>query len=59
MDWTKYKNLSDFIRSHKKYFEVCSECRDELLLYPTISGRKTFPSQAEVEYIALRKIMQI
>lgn len=31
--WNKYKDLSDFVRSHKKYLEVCSECRDELLLY--------------------------
>jgi hypothetical protein len=59
MDWAKRKNLSNFIRSHKEYFEVCSECKDEVLLYPTISGRTTLLSQAEIEYKALRKIMQI
>lgn len=49
-------NISHIIRSTEEYSDVCDMCRDEILLYPTISGRTEY-SQDEVEQITLKRII--
>ena len=49
-------NLSKLIQQTGEYREICNQCKDELLIYPTISGRTSF-TQEEVEYKALRLIL--
>lgn len=49
-------NISQIIRSTEEYSDVCDMCRDEILLYPTISGRTEY-SQDEVEQITLKRII--
>ena len=49
--------LSNLIRGTQTYLEVCDECKDEILLYPSISGRTNY-TQVEVEEISLKKIIQ-
>lgn len=49
-------NISQIIRSTEEYSDVCDICRDEILLYPTISGRTEY-SQDEVEQITLKRII--
>lgn len=50
------KSLSQLIRSTKEYSDVCDTCKDEILIYPTISGRTEY-SQDEVEQITLKRII--
>ena len=50
------ETLSQLIRSTKEYSDVCDTCRDEILLYPTISGRTNY-TQKEVEEITLKRII--
>ena len=50
------ETLSQLIRSTKEYSDVCDTCKDEILIYPTISGRTEY-SQDEVEQITLKKII--
>jgi hypothetical protein len=50
------KSLSQLIRSTKEYSDVCDTCKDEILIYPTISGRTDY-SQDEVEQITLKRII--
>ncbi len=50
------ETLSQLIRSTKEYSYVCDTCKDEILIYPTISGRTDY-SQDEVEQITLKKII--
>lgn len=52
----KIKNISQIIRSTEEYSDVCDMCRDEILLYPTISGRTEY-TQDEVEQITLKRII--
>lgn len=52
----KINNISQIIRSTEEYSAVCDMCRDEILLYPTISGRTEY-SQDEVEQITLKRII--
>lgn len=52
----KINNISQMIRSTEEYSDVCSMCRDEILLYPTISGRTEY-TQDEVERITLKRII--
>lgn len=49
-------NISQIIRSTEEYSDVCDMCRDEILLYPTISGRTEY-TQDEVEQITLKRII--
>lgn len=49
-------NISQIICSTEEYSDVCDICRDEILLYPTISGRTEY-SQDEVEQITLKRII--
>ena len=46
-----FSSLSEFIRTTKDYQIVWDRCKDEVTVYPTISGRTEY-SQAEVEYEA-------
>lgn len=46
-----FNSLSEFIRTTRDYQIVCDRCKDEVTVYPTISGRTEY-SQAEVEYEA-------
>ena len=52
----KINNISQIIRSTEEYSDVCDMCRDEILLYPTISGRTEY-TQDEVEQITLKRII--
>lgn len=52
----KINNISQIIRSTEEYSDVCDMCRDEILLYPTISGRTNY-TQKEVEEITLKRII--
>lgn len=52
----KNNNISQIIRSTEEYSDVCDMCRDEILLYPTISGRTNY-TQKEVEEITLKRII--
>ena len=52
----KINNISQIIRSTEEYSDVCDMCRDEILLYPTISGRTEY-TQDEVEQITLKIII--
>lgn len=50
------KTLSQLIRSTKEYSNVCDTCKEEILIYPTISGRTEY-TQDEVEQITLKRII--
>ena len=50
------KELSKLIRGTKDYAEVCSVCKDEVTIYPNISGRTDY-TQNEVECRALAQII--
>ena len=49
-------NLSEIIQQTEEYKQVCDQCKDEILIYPTISGRTNF-TQKEVEAETLRVIL--
>lgn len=51
------EKLSSLIRETETYSDVCCECRDEILTYPTIAGRTDY-TQIEVEERSLKKIIQ-
>lgn len=51
------ETLSQLIRNTKEYSDVCDMCKDEILIYPTISGRTEY-SQDEVEQITLKRIIK-
>lgn len=53
----EYERLSSLIRETQTYSDVCCVCRDEILIYPSISGRRDY-SQIEVEERSLKKIIQ-
>ena len=48
--------LSQSIRNTKEYSDVCDMCKDEILIYPIISGRTEY-TQDEVEQITLKRII--
>ena len=50
------ETLSQLIRNTKEYSDVCDMCKDEILIYPTISGRTEY-TQDEVEQITLKRII--
>jgi chromosome segregation ATPase len=50
------EELSKLIRGTKDYAEVCSVCKDEVTIYPNISGRTDY-TQNEVECRALAQII--
>lgn len=50
-------NLSEIIQQTEEYKQVCDQCKDEILIYPTISGRTNF-TQKEVEAETLRVILR-
>lgn len=50
------KELSKLIRGTKDYAEVCSVCKDEVTIYPNISGRTNY-TQNEVECRTLVQII--
>ena len=50
------KKLSKLIRGTKDYAEVCSVCKDEVTIYPNISGRTDY-TQNEVECRTLARII--
>lgn len=50
------KELSKLIRGTKDYAEVCSVCKDEVTIYPNISGRTNY-TQNEVECRTLAQII--
>lgn len=52
----EYLILATLIRNTKTYSDVCDECKDEILLYPSISGRTNY-KQIEVEERALKNII--
>ena len=39
------ETLSQLIRNTKEYSDVCDMCKDEILIYPTISGRTKYKYQ--------------
>lgn len=53
----EYERLSSLIRKTQTYKNTCCDCRDEILLYPSISGRTNY-TQIEVEEISLERIIQ-
>lgn len=50
------ETLSQLIRNTKEYSDVCDTCKDEILIYPIISGRTEY-TQDEVEQITLKRII--
>lgn len=50
-------NLSKIIQQTEEYKQVCDRCKDEILIYPTISERTNF-TQEEVEADTLRVILR-
>lgn len=52
----EYRNLSDILRATDIYSEVCSSCRDEILIYSSISGKTSYTDN-EVDRITLRRII--
>lgn len=50
------ETLSQLICNTKEYSDVCDMCKDEILIYPTISGRTEY-TQEEVEQITLKRII--
>ena len=50
------ETLSQLIRNTKEYSDVCDMCKDEILIYPIISGRTEY-TQDEVEQITLKRII--
>lgn len=51
-----YKNLTNKIKETKVYSDTCDSCKDDILLYPTISGRTDYTDE-EVYSIALSNII--
>lgn len=52
----EYKNLSDLIRNTETYLVTCDRCKDEILIYPSISGRTNYTDN-EVDTDALKSIL--
>lgn len=50
------ETLSQLIRNTREYSDVCDMCKDEILIYPIISGRTEY-TQDEVEQITLKRII--
>ena len=50
------KQLSQRIEATEEYEMVCSSCRDDILLYPSISGRTSY-TQEEVEECTVFRIL--
>ena len=51
------ERLSSLIRETQIYLDVCNNCKDDILLYPSISGKTNY-TQIEVEERSLKKIIQ-
>lgn len=52
----EYEELRDILRKTKEYEEVCTTCKDEILTYPSISGRTDYTDE-EVEVRTLKQII--
>ena len=53
-------NLSEIIQQTEEYKQVCDQCKDEILIYPTISGRTNFTQEEVILYNAtLMAVMDI
>ena len=52
----EYDNLSDLLRATDVYTRVCMSCADEILIYPSISGRTSYTDN-EVDAITLKRII--
>lgn len=50
------EELKDILRKTKEYEEVCTTCKDEILTYPSISGRTDYTDK-EVEELTLKQII--
>lgn len=50
-------NLSEIIQQTEEYKQICDQCKDEVLIYPTISNRTNY-TQEEVEAETLRVILR-
>lgn len=50
------KKLRNILRATKEYEEVCMTCKDEILTYPSISGRTNYTDE-EVEELTLKQII--
>lgn len=51
-----YNKISILLRNTNTYSEVCDTCKDEILIYPSISGKTSYTDN-EVEIITLTKII--
>lgn len=52
----EYNKIADVLRNTEIYSEVCDTCKDEILTYPSISGRTDYTDN-EVDIITLKKII--
>ena len=52
----EYQKLADILRATDTYSEVCSSCKDDILIYPSISRRTNYTDN-EVDAITLRRII--
>lgn len=53
----EYKNVSDIIRNTNVYSDIVDTCRDEILIYPSISGRTNYTDN-EVDVLTLNAIIR-
>ena len=54
----EYQNLADILRDTDTYSEVCNACKDDILIYPSISDKMNYTDN-EVDAITLRRIINI
>ena len=54
----EYQNLADILRDTDTYSEVCNACKDDILIYPSISDKTNYTDN-EVDAITLRRIINI
>lgn len=53
----EYKNVSDIIRNTNVYSDIVDKCRDEILIYPSISERTNYTDN-EVDVLTLNAIIR-
>lgn len=54
----EYQKLADILRDTDTYSEVCNACKDDILIYPSISDKTNYTDN-EVDAITLRRIINI
>lgn len=52
----EYNKIAVLLRDTDIYSQVCETCRDEILIYPSISGKTNYTDN-EVDIITLRRII--